>query len=243
MFTLIFGIIMIVGGIITLVIGKYMSEKDNILKAYVHVDNLKNIPDNVPMVVKGVIESEHPLTTPVTHKPAIYYRHYLQERLESEDSNGQKKVKWENIGKPEEQRIPFVLSNDTGKITIQPDNATMDSPHMNEHIFEGGSLISEDKDKKESLVSSMVSVLTQSEDQPSLRKSIEITFFVGETVYVFAKAGRDGNGVFLQNDTTYPMTISLRSKEQLVRSNNQKTLLTYTAGVMLILIGFATFLQ
>jgi len=99
------------------------------LRCYQRKRLLQNTPmSKVEAVALGIVElygraaPHEPMTSPIEQLPCVYWRHKVEELR----STG-KSTQWVTIDSAE-SHVPFYLEDETGKILVVPDGATIEIP-------------------------------------------------------------------------------------------------------------------
>lgn len=230
------GFVVVGLSIVIFVISRHIANKHSMLNLYVSLDDLQPIPLGMPVVAKGVIQSDTPLEGPVTHKPCVYYSFRMEQKTEQKDKEGRVSYTWETVGSPQEQRTSFLLTDAVAKVRINASHAQIESPHVSEQILHHPTA------ETNSIVQSVITVLMTSAQKDLTRKVIEHGIYVGETVYVFGVAKLEGNETVIEENDAYKLIVSTKSKHQLISSIKRMSdglMIAAFAGLIcgLVLIG------
>ena len=229
---MLFGLILIFISILLCFFAYRTSTTAGKYKAYVPVDNVRGLPDGIPVVVDGTITAAQPLVAPLTQKTCVFYHYMVEEQVEERDKNGNISLVWRQVGTPEEERIAFSLQDETGTIAIKPDNCILDTPTVTERFLSPGSIPAIKGHPILSVIASMAMA-----SAPTRERVIERIFPTGITANVFGILSLEGDEKFFQQTNQYPLLVTTKSKDQIINAVQQQIYVIYGVSAITMLLG------
>lgn len=231
---LIFGIIFAGIGVVFIYLGIRKSNESNKLAHYIPADNINSIPFGIPVVANGTVTADQPLISPVTKKPCVYFSYILERETEQKDDKGMISWKWEKVGNPELQTIPFYLEDSTGRLLVQPANCEVNGLYKTEQFLQQGTI--------QNSVLKGIELLANAfqfgnPEKGNRERVSETTIFTGSKLNIFGIATMEGSQKFIQQNNTYPLILSPLSKDQIVGSERNNSYLYYAFGAIFVLVG------
>ncbi|MFN8495674.1 MAG: GIDE domain-containing protein [Caldilineaceae bacterium] len=215
-------------------LGHRFANRSSIFQLYIPVDTIAKIPFGVPIVVKGTIESEQPLTAPLSHKPCVYYHYIVEQQVKEYDRSGTIRIVWKPAGTPLDHRIPFLLQDQSGSTIIRPDNARLDAPVVTETLANPLDLTLSANQNPSFLGQTLQAASAIFGVQNRIRETI---LPIGATVNVFGILSLEGSERFLQTTNQFPLAITTLSKEQLTQSEKVKSYFCYGLAIAIFFLG------
>ena len=176
--------------------------------------------------VKGVCSCEHPLSAPEADTPCVYYSYQVQRRERRRDSEGRTSHQWRTIDSGE-ARAPFVLTDLSGSVVVDPEGAKMDAPVLVDREIRPGEDLA---GGVWGTILSGAALLAGAE-----RQKIEVRgVAVGRDLYVLGDVLRGADGQLRVAKGEGRFFISTKSEEQLSRSLGWQTKALFIVGALLI---------
>jgi hypothetical protein len=232
MLWILFGLLAFVAAGLFAYLGTKQRGEFDRIKTYVPVDTIKTIPQEIPVIIRGKVIAETPLTAPLSQKPCIFYRYELQKQETVQEGTGTKTV-WKTVS-TDEQRIPFYLKDNSGQILIKPDGSHIDGVYTTEKMLEPGTLDNPEL-QKHPLLASVVNIAVNI-GKPQER-AYETAIFTETELTVFGILSLEGEELFFQNTPYYPMILTTKSREQMIAQEGKTSTSYYLLAVALFVIG------
>jgi Ca2+/Na+ antiporter len=228
----IFGILAIAAGFIFVLIAIRVRNQYDRLKTYVPVDDIRTMPGEIPVIVKGTVTCITPLTSPLTQQPCIYYNYSL-EKQETQVQNGSTETVWKTLDQDEE-RVPFYIQDQTGKMLIKPDKASIRDVNKTQKLLMPGTLNTSSNQWHQILAGIINSPRPGNSPQ---ERATEQALFTQTEVNVFGILSMEGNEQFFQNTKDYPLIITTKSRDQLIQSEKNSSWLYFLFAGAMIIVG------
>jgi hypothetical protein len=217
------GLIVLLLGGVSFFVGKRKHEKKKLLVQTKTVP-VGQIQDGQQTIVQGIIESNNPLKTPFTRRDCVYYEYELDREVVTKDKEGRKQRKWEKVSS-DKQAAPFLIKDDTGKVAVFPDGASIDAQPLGEKYVRPGDELNNP------VLKGVVNILAGQQN-----KVKEKALLVGSPVYVNGYSRQEENGMTIQNGQG-DFVVSYKSKEQLEKDMGRTAALLKVLGLVGILAG------
>ena len=91
--------------------------------------SIKDLKDGQYAEIKGVASCDHPLRVPGSDMPSVYYSYEVKRHEHHTDSSGHTSSSWHTVDKGS-SRVPFRLTDSTGTVVIDPQDAEFDAPKV-----------------------------------------------------------------------------------------------------------------
>ncbi len=192
--------------------------------------------------VKGVIKCDQPLTGELSKQACVYYSMSVSERYEEtyyeRDAQGNQ-VRRTRTGSTtvasNSQRVPFHVQDDTGKVLVNPNDASIDAVKVISK-YEPGSR------QTISFGSFRFNISGGSSDRRILGYEFEESIVpLDRRVYVLGEASDSSGELMVQKpeDKKKPFIVSLKSEEELTRSVEGKIKGFMIGAIVCIALGAA----
>ncbi len=190
--------------------------------------------------VKGIAESENPLTSELAEKPSIWYKSVVEEEYEESiierDSDGTERVRTQRtseIVSSNTRGTHFRVRDDSGTIRVDIDGATIES----ETILDRHEPYHDDRGEIR---------LGAFSFRPSTGRRVlgyryrEEAIPVGSPIYVIGEATDRIEGTLTirkPSDKSKPFIVSVRSEEEIVETMEKSSTVKKWVGLVLLTIG------
>ena len=219
-------------------LGKYQSGKSQDIQAAqtYSAGTLPQIldrlpPEGMPLEVKGVIECDNPLVSPMTKKLCVAYDFKVEHRYEERNLNDEIRTNSE-IVHHDNRRVNFWVRDETGRVLVLADGANFDLNQTATH-FETNNNPSYGFE----IDLSRGSVDFQVGSGFNGYQYTEQALYIGQPVYVLANLqNRQGQPV-LTGRNKQRFLVSWRSEEALLQSSTKWKTAFYAMGGVLAVVG------
>jgi len=219
--------VLAVVGVVLIVVGKRKST----LKSAITATPTKPIGQLMQAdhaEIKGVASCDQPLTAPYSTVSCVSYSYKLMRRERRRSSSGSSHYTWRTIDSGS-ARVPFTLTDSTGSVTVDPQDADVDAPVIVKGPVRPSDAIEQMPAGVLKTVAGAVSMLAPNPQKVEVRG---VT--VGRNLYVLGdvQKGPDGRLLVAKGDNKF--FISTKTEEQLARSLGRTSLLLYVLGAVFI---------
>ncbi len=240
-FGILLGIALAITSAIMIYFGSRKTSESNNLSRFVPVDSLTGIPFGMPVVATGTVSADQPLISPVTQKPCVYYDYILEREVETTDDKGNTTWKWQTVGSPEHQSIPFYLQDTKGsKVLIKPENCEVNGIYRTQQFLQPGTI---DNAKSTGMKILAAAIQMTNIASKNRERVTEKTIFTGSTLNVFGELIMEGEQKFFEKTNDYPLVLSPLSKDQLVSSERKSAYLFYGLAAILLIVSLILFVK
>lgn len=198
----------------------------------------------------GTIHCDNPLTSELKNEPCVHYKMTVsreyEETVTKRDSDGkttrETKQSSETLSS-NQQSIPFILEDSTGRIEVNPHGSDIDSIKVLDEFREG-----EQTGNRLTFGGLSITVSPSSSGRRTLGyRYTEHILPMGRRVFVLATVSDSAGNLVLQKpiDAEKKFIISLKTDEQLTESAEKGAQMAYYGmlgcliiGVILVIVGF-----
>lgn len=177
--------------------------------------------------VKGVCSTDYPIECPGFDAPCIYYSYTLKRRVRSKSSSGSTTHHWKTIDSGN-NRAPFVLTDASGSVSVDPTDAKFDAPEVVDRYVEPGENLGAMADGPLKTILTAAASMGLGE-----REKLEVhAIQTGRELYVLGDVRKGADDALCVAKGDGEFFISTKSEEQLQRSLGRQTIAFHVSGAI-----------
>jgi hypothetical protein len=238
-------VLMVIGGVVLALavlfigLGKYQSSKSQDIQAAqtYSTSALQQMlstlpPEGKALEVKGVIECDNPLVSPMTKKLCVAYNFKVERRYEDRDLNGDTRSNSETVHQ-DNRRANFWVRDETGRVLVLADGANFD---LNQTATQFETNPNPSFGLQIDLTRGLVDFQVGSNYNNGFQYT-EHALYIGQPVYVLGSLQSYQGQPALANRENKRFLISWRSEEALLQSSMKWKTAFYALGSLLAVVG------
>lgn len=216
-------------------LGKYQSGKSQDIQA-AQTYSAGNLPqmldrEGMALEVKGVIECDNPLVSPMTKKLCVAYDFKVERRYEERNLNDETRTNSEIVHR-DNRRVNFWVRDETGRVLVLADGASFDlkqtaSQFESKNNPTYGFEIDLSRNQLDFQVNSGFNAYQYTEQ----------ALYIGQPVYVLANLRNQQGQPVLAGRDKQRFLISWRSEEALLQGSVKWKTAFYAMGSILAVVG------
>ncbi len=231
MIMLIFGIILIVAGLIILYLSHRSSSKTDLYSLYVDSQSVSELSAGVPAFFSGTVTTTQPLQTPYSRQPCVYYSYRIEEYRETRDVDGRTSHSWETVDSGMPTSVPFWIQKPDGYVAVDLRDANIDGAQTNQQQIQT-------QVQGMGAVGDVVNAFGALNDAlGGGRRVIEFYVPLNSQQTIGGQVFEENNQITFRNDSNYPLILTNKNKETLLQSKRRGSALGYGTGVALLIAG------
>ena len=201
---------------------------------------IRDLPQGTHAEVKGAASCDAPLEAPYSGTQCVYYSYKLERRERDRDADGSTSYSWRTIDSGS-TRVPFQLTDATGSVRVDPENAKIDAPIVLKGPVPPGQMREGIEAAAESMepgvLKTVLGVVARLPFTPDRERVKVHAIGLALDLYVLGdvQQGTDGQVRISKGDNNF--FISTKSEEQLSRKLGRQLLVFYSLGVAFIGTG------
>lgn len=222
---LIAGIIALVLGGIFLFVGSRQKKTGSAMQAS-KVIPIKEVTEGMQAEIEGTIACTSPLQTPYSHRDCIAYEYAIEREDRVADAQGAQTSRWQQIAS-DKKSISFMVKDQSGEITVNPERASLDLQDFGEQIVRPGD--ETDNPIFKTVLNVMVNARTRVREK---------ALVVGSHAYVFGHAAKSSQGLQIEKGNG-DFVISYKTEAQIERSKARSAMAMTVIGIIAAIAGVA----
>lgn len=212
--------------VVTIFIARKQGSKAGLYDLYVEASNLAELTAGVPAFCSGIVSAvpgQPQLVAPYSKQPCVWYSFILEQEQLHRDANGAETTTWNIISNQAPQGTVFSLQTGTSSIQVNP--ASADIQKVQEYQAFVDPADTQGQSGFGAAVGNIANMLSSIGN--SRLRVTEQYIPIGQQLYVGGVALEQNGQKTFMNDRSYPLVLTTRSKEDLVKIDRRSSVVGY----------------